>query len=103
VPSNQQQQPVTPNSNYWNHSPPGTLNHPSHRSANDSGNKHAGGYYSHGPPHGGGHTNGHSHSSSYRYEDDVNGGFDSGNQPGDCLENALNMRLREEDKRLLIL
>lgn len=68
------QQPMTPNSNYWNHSPPGTLNHP-HR-AGDAGQH---GYYAHGPPPA---TTGsaaiHNGHNSYRYEDDTNGGFDSG-------------------------
>ncbi len=72
--STSNQQPMTPNSNYWNHSPPGTLNHP-HR-ATDAGQH---GYYSHGAPPsantGSAIHNGHN---SYRYEDDTNGGFDSG-------------------------
>ncbi|XP_045029433.1 tight junction protein ZO-1 isoform X3 [Daphnia magna] len=86
------QQPMTPNSNYWNHSPPGTLNHPSRSAAGggdapppppsssnggggSSSNHH--GYYSHAPP----PTNAASAIpnglNSYRYEDDTNGGFDS--------------------------
>lgn len=83
------QQPMTPNSNYWNHSPPGTLNHPN-RPNHDAGQQQqqqhggggggGGGYYSHGPPpsastNSAAILNGHN---SYRYEDDMNGGFDSG-------------------------
>lgn len=64
-PQQQQQQPITSNSNYWNHSPPGTL-------------RDSSGYY--GQPNGATH-NGH----GYRYEDDTNGGFDSGNQTPHAL------------------
>ena len=64
---------MTPNSNYWNHSPPGTLNHP--QRATDAGQH---GYYSHAPPTANTGSAIHNGHNSYRYEDDTNGGFDSG-------------------------
>ncbi len=91
------QQPMTPNSNYWNHSPPGTLNHPNRPAGGGGGggsssgggggggdgsssvgvNNHHG-YYSHGPPSSNTASAIHNGLNSYRYEDDTNGGFDSG-------------------------
>jgi hypothetical protein len=90
------QQPMTPNSNYWNHSPPGTLNHPNRPAGGGGGGGGGGsssggdvppssggannhhGYYSHGPPSSNTASAIHNGINSYRYEDDTNGGFDSG-------------------------
>ena len=88
------QQPMTPNSNYWNHSPPGTLNHPNRPAGGGGGSSSGGGgggdgsssvgvnnhhgYYSHGPPSSNTASAIHNGLNSYRYEDDTNGGFDSG-------------------------
>ena len=67
----QQQHPISPtNSNYWNHSPPGTLN-PNRPPPNGEIPQHD--YYNHVAP-----TNGMQNGNHYRYEEDTNGGFDSG-------------------------